>query len=173
MTPDIFSVVKTPSTCVLDWDHAGIEQKRWFCSHCQHHVHNLSAMTRRQAKKFLARNSGTRQCISFLQEDDGRAVFKPGPRPLLLMRAILAFMTSAILVLFEIGCNKILAQNQSVTTSASPSPNPPPSAASAANALSLADLCNPLKKEKTVTPPWLRPSERGPVRLKTKRWTGF
>src|SRR4051812_14339786 len=111
MQLDIFSPVRTPPTCTLDWEHITPGQKQWFCEHCQHHVHNLSSMTRREAKSFMAASSDTRRCLSFMQDDEGRAIFQPDKSPPHFVRSAAAFITSAALTMLEVGCSKAVAQD--------------------------------------------------------------
>ena len=61
--------VKTP--CLQSWEEmAGNEQVR-FCSHCAKDVHNLSEMTRREARKIVAKSSGG-ICVQYIRRPDGR-----------------------------------------------------------------------------------------------------
>jgi hypothetical protein len=46
---------------------------RRFCDHCQLHVHNLSAMSRRQRDRFV-RESGGRGCIAYQLRADGTMI---------------------------------------------------------------------------------------------------
>jgi hypothetical protein len=104
MKPDIFAPVKVPPTCKLRWDHVDPEEKQWFCSHCQHDVHNLSAMTRGEAKKFMRTPCAGRRCVSFLQDDQGRTIFRP---PLLSFGSAgraLSWFLSSLFVLLASGC---------------------------------------------------------------------
>ena len=104
MKPDIFCQVDEPPTCKLQWDHVEPEQKQWFCSHCRHHVYNLSAMTRREAKKFMRSPSIGRRCISFLQDERGRTIFCKAAPLFSSVRASLAWLVSALFVLLASGC---------------------------------------------------------------------
>jgi hypothetical protein len=61
--------VKTP--CSQSWSEmAGNEQVR-FCSHCAKDVHNLSEMTRREARKIVAKSKGG-ICVQYIRRPDGR-----------------------------------------------------------------------------------------------------
>lgn len=62
--------------CGQSWaDMPGDDRKR-FCGSCQHHVHNLSAMTAREAYALIkARRAGERLCVRYLVEDD-QVVFR-------------------------------------------------------------------------------------------------
>jgi len=60
-----------PSPCSVDWNTMkGNDQVR-FCEHCDLSVHNLSAMTRRQAQRLIARSNG-RLCVQFVPDANGK-----------------------------------------------------------------------------------------------------
>ena len=42
------------------------------CARCDHAVHDLSAMTEREARAFLADKTDQRRCISYLYDEDGQ-----------------------------------------------------------------------------------------------------
>jgi len=61
--------VKLP--CSESWNEMqGSEQIR-FCSHCAEDVHNLSEMTRKQARKIVAASNGS-ICVRYVRRPDGR-----------------------------------------------------------------------------------------------------
>ena len=61
------------SPCTAEWDSmAGNEQVR-FCTHCEKSVHNLSAMTRKDALR-LVRDSAGGVCVRFYSDPRGRTV---------------------------------------------------------------------------------------------------
>jgi hypothetical protein len=74
--------------CPMRWEKLGLcgdaEDRKRFCSQCQKHVHNLSAMTRPEAERLLAAST-TPICIRVELDAQGRAVHRPG-----LSRALLA-----------------------------------------------------------------------------------
>ena len=55
--------------------------RRRFCSDCMRSVHNLSAMTRSEARAFVQDNPGA--CMSYTRGADGRLIFKRAPAPLI------------------------------------------------------------------------------------------
>ena len=64
--------------CPANWDEmVGDEQKR-FCSHCQKHVHNLSAMTRDEAQALVT--SGENLCIRMVRRADGTTKVSDCPK---------------------------------------------------------------------------------------------
>lgn len=69
--------VKIPSPCSADWagmhpDEAG---KSRHCDHCEMRVHDLSAMTEREARVFLAATADHRVCLSYLETSGGERLF--------------------------------------------------------------------------------------------------
>ena len=69
------------SPCVADWNSmTGNDQVR-FCEHCSFEVHNLSAMTRSQAERLVARSNG-RLCVQFIQDPNGGPVTMPAGQKL-------------------------------------------------------------------------------------------
>jgi ankyrin repeat protein len=58
--------VTIPKPCNADWDSMIGNDKVRFCEHCNLHVNNLSAMTRTQAMRLVARSRG-RLCVRFIQ----------------------------------------------------------------------------------------------------------
>ena len=64
--------------CPANWDDmVGDDQKR-FCSHCQKHVHNLSAMTRDEAQALVT--SGENLCIRMVRRADGTTKVRDCPK---------------------------------------------------------------------------------------------
>jgi hypothetical protein len=62
--------INLPSPCEADWDSMqGNDQVR-FCSHCSLSVHNLSAMTRKQAMRLVAESEG-RLCVRYYRKPSG------------------------------------------------------------------------------------------------------
>jgi ankyrin repeat protein len=62
--------ITIPEPCNADWDSMiGNDQVR-FCEHCNLHVTDLSALTRPQAMRLVARSQG-RLCVRFIQRPDG------------------------------------------------------------------------------------------------------
>lgn len=61
--------VKTP--CTQDWDLMYGNDEVRFCEHCVKHVHDLSAMTRRDAEKLVARAKGS-ICVRYVRRPDGK-----------------------------------------------------------------------------------------------------
>lgn len=63
--------ITIPEPCRADWNSmVGNEQVR-FCEHCSLDVHNLSAMTRSQAQRLVARSKG-RLCVQYHSDSFGR-----------------------------------------------------------------------------------------------------
>ena len=78
---DHLNLIKISSPCSADWDSmTGNEQVR-FCGHCNLHVHNLSAMTRREAMELVVKSKG-RLCARFYRRPDGTVQTAPHPAQL-------------------------------------------------------------------------------------------
>ncbi len=56
------------------------EPGKTFCDKCEKHVHDLSAMTRREAERFLASHVGERICVAYRTSRDGSILVRPEPR---------------------------------------------------------------------------------------------
>src|SRR6266446_718346 len=73
--------ITIPAPCDADWDSmVGDDQVR-FCEHCNLHVTDLSAMTRQQAMRLVARSQG-RLCVRFIQRPDGGILTRTAPERL-------------------------------------------------------------------------------------------
>jgi hypothetical protein len=80
--------------------------QRRFCEHCQLHVHNLSAMSRRERDRFVSESAG-QACIAYQLRPDGsmvtlslwRGMLRPFQRVQLsafaVLAALLPFLFSA------------------------------------------------------------------------------
>ncbi|MBC7910089.1 MAG: ankyrin repeat domain-containing protein [Pyrinomonadaceae bacterium] len=67
---DTLDRISIPKPCTADWDEMiGNEQVR-FCSHCSLSVHNLSAMTRREALRLVTKSKG-KLCARYIRRPDG------------------------------------------------------------------------------------------------------
>ena len=65
--------VQVKSPCTEDWNEmVGNDQVR-FCSHCSKHVHNLSAMTRREAEALVLKSNGN-LCIRYRRNPETQTV---------------------------------------------------------------------------------------------------
>jgi ankyrin repeat protein len=73
--------IKIEAPCEADWDSMIGNDKVRFCQHCNLHVNNLSAITRSQAQRLVARSSG-RLCARYVVRPDGGVVTKPSPKNL-------------------------------------------------------------------------------------------
>lgn len=72
--------IDIPEPCHADWDTMRPEARGRFCFDCKKKVHDLSAMTEREAEAFLERTECEDVCISFEHEPDGAMVFRePAP----------------------------------------------------------------------------------------------
>lgn len=74
--------IEIPEPCHADWDAMRPEAKGRFCFDCKKTVHDLSAMTKDEAKTFLRRSACADICVSYQHHEDGTLVFRePEPMP--------------------------------------------------------------------------------------------
>lgn len=107
--------IRIEAPCSASWEEMkGGEQKR-FCEGCGLHVHNLSAMTRRDAHNLLQANPD-RLCIRYGQRPDGAIVTDNCPPRLRPARALLLKRFTAIasfgLLLFNLTCQTARAMQK-------------------------------------------------------------
>lgn len=65
--------IDIPSPCTADWDSMTGAGSTRFCEQCSRSVHDLSAMTKRQAQG-LVRRSGGRLCVRVTRDASGRTL---------------------------------------------------------------------------------------------------
>ncbi|MDB6153841.1 MAG: hypothetical protein JWL90_2294 [Chthoniobacteraceae bacterium] len=63
--------IKTP--CPKQWEEMSGDTKRRFCEQCELHVHNLSAMSSRERRRFASEPGGL-ACIAYELHPDGSMV---------------------------------------------------------------------------------------------------
>src|SRR5262245_6348884 len=107
--------VPIAAPCGIPWndmEQAGGTYR--FCRTCARPVVDLSAMTERQARRWIARQEGA--CVSYLVDDEGTIAFRPQPeRPLHLAA------TAGILATMVAGCEPTTAASASATKDAAAS----------------------------------------------------
>lgn len=67
---DPLSRVRIAAPCHADWDSMTGTERARFCSSCNLHVYNLSAMTRTEAECLVVESEG-RLCVHFYRRSDG------------------------------------------------------------------------------------------------------
>jgi hypothetical protein len=63
--------ISSPLPCSADWNEMIGDERVRFCRGCEKNVYNLSAMSRREASRFAARNAG-KACVRYVRLADGR-----------------------------------------------------------------------------------------------------
>jgi hypothetical protein len=63
--------IEVKSPCSQGWDSMQGNDEVRFCDHCVKHVHNLSAITRKDVRKLIARSNGN-ICVHYVRRPDGR-----------------------------------------------------------------------------------------------------
>lgn len=75
--------LRVPAPCDEDFEAMTPEGAGRRCAACSHVVHDMSAMTEREAAQFLASREGQRTCVHFELRPDGAILFRREPaRPL-------------------------------------------------------------------------------------------
>jgi hypothetical protein len=78
---DLLDRIQIKKPCDSDWDSMiGNDQVR-FCEHCALTVHDLSQMTRKRARRLIAKSNG-RLCVRYTRRPDGSLVTKAVPQKL-------------------------------------------------------------------------------------------
>lgn len=97
--------------CTAEWDSmTGNEQVR-FCTHCDKSVHNLSAMTRKEALR-LVRDSAGGLCVRFHSDPRGRTLHEPATKLHLITRRASKMAAGAFGAAVALGAT-VLAQTPS------------------------------------------------------------
>src|SRR5437762_657620 len=69
--------IRVASPCSVDWGSMAGDTQVRFCSECQRHVYNLSAMTAEQATALIREKKGT-LCARFYRRRDGTLMTADG-----------------------------------------------------------------------------------------------
>jgi hypothetical protein len=97
------SRLKLAGPCSSDWDSMTGNDEVRFCGHCARSVHNLSAMTRRDAEALVARSEG-RLCVRYYRREDGAVLTADDPLP---RRAGVRVATGAFAALIALNQNAV------------------------------------------------------------------
>jgi len=149
--------IRVEKPCPKDWDGMTGDDKKRFCEHCQMHVHNLSAMTSREARELVSCAEG-RLCVRF--EKDGSGNIKTRPR-----FPALAMIAAALAGLVGMGCSEPLTgeavkppsppvkqqPKKNVVVGDMPAPQSPKSDGELTGKVAIP----PTKRSKNVVPPTL------------------
>ena len=135
---NILDSISVASPCSEDWNEMrGSDQAR-FCSHCAKDVHDLSAITRKQAKKIVAEaaQSGNKICVRYVRKPNGQIktaeqkLYKIGGRTAHFAASVLGAtltLTSATYAQGEARINLNETANVSKTSARKPKPEGAPS----------------------------------------------
>ena len=63
--------VPVPNRCHADRERMRPSATGRYCGECEQHVHDLSSMTERQARRLMARAAEERLCVSYVADADG------------------------------------------------------------------------------------------------------
>ncbi|MEX1366397.1 MAG: hypothetical protein AB1Z98_24950 [Nannocystaceae bacterium] len=73
--------IEIPEPCHADWASMRPEDRGRYCFECKTKVHDLSAMTKAEAQRFLERTAHEEVCVSYEHAADGSLVFRAPPPP--------------------------------------------------------------------------------------------
>ena len=78
MTKDSKLHLRIASPCRAPWDNMDGDDRVRFCRECNRNVYNLSAMTKREARRVVTEREG-RLCVRFYQRRDGTVLTSDCP----------------------------------------------------------------------------------------------
>ncbi|HEX8196303.1 MAG TPA: ankyrin repeat domain-containing protein [Pyrinomonadaceae bacterium] len=75
---DLLDRVSVEKPCTMDWNKMFGNDEVRFCEHCVKRVHNLSAMTRKDAERLVKKSNGN-LCIRYYTDKNKKIVFGDAP----------------------------------------------------------------------------------------------
>src|SRR3990167_4880546 len=75
----ILSNLSISAPCSADWNSMTGDDKKRFCSLCNHNVFNVSAMRPAEAEAFLSSQFGKRVCVKYYKRRDGTLISQNCP----------------------------------------------------------------------------------------------
>ena len=78
--PLSLDVIQINRPCDANWDAMPGDAARRYCGDCELHVHDLSAMRRRDAERLVAGAAEGRVCAVLRRDADGRVLTLEGVR---------------------------------------------------------------------------------------------
>jgi hypothetical protein len=79
MNDNLLDGISIASPCSADWNQMQGDERRRFCAQCKLHVHDLSAMSARDANELLQRGTQGRVCVRFFRRADGTVLTRDCP----------------------------------------------------------------------------------------------
>src|SRR5262245_18862321 len=79
MNNDLLDGISVASPCPVQWSQMQGDERKRLCAQCKLHVHNLSAMSRRDANELLQRGREGRVCVRFFRREDGTVLTRDCP----------------------------------------------------------------------------------------------
>lgn len=148
-----------PEPCSADWAEMTGDEKRKFCDACAKHVHDLSAMTLREAEEVLQsdRESG-HLCVRYAYDAQGDVKFQTrrvlASAPASQLRGAVRLTAAAAAMLMVTGISELMSATQALAQT--PPNQPPPMIAGG-----IAPLHPPMHPP-GVPSPWNTPGTSGP-----------
>ena len=94
--------------CTESWDAMTGDARRRFCAKCRLHVHDLSAMTREEAIRFVAASGGKRTCVRFARRPDGRVTTRDCRDAIRALRRRSCLAAAAVVAALGFGATAIV-----------------------------------------------------------------
>ncbi len=122
--------IEIPEPCRADWDSMRPEVRGRYCFECRKRVHDLSAMTQKQATRFLdAVADRDDVCVSFLTDGEGEIAFTPEPVvPISRLRRLLPAAGLALAAAACTPTERPMPTDSTVAADLAAEPTPTPSA---------------------------------------------
>jgi len=129
------------SPCGADWRTMKPSDKKRFCESCRKHVHDLSAMTSKDARELLASPPTEGLCVRYLYDAHGEIVFRDAPLASSMLVRAKRIAARAAAVAFPVAlaaCSSAMGERQEpmmMGAVACPLPPPPPIPSASASAV--------------------------------------
>ncbi|HEY0008107.1 MAG TPA: hypothetical protein VGB55_05245, partial [Tepidisphaeraceae bacterium] len=94
--------VEIPKPCHADWQAMTGDDRRRFCGECGKHVHDLSALSRREAEQLINARAG-KLCVQFSRTASGQIITQEHPPR---RRAWAGLSAALACVLALVGCRR-------------------------------------------------------------------
>jgi hypothetical protein len=113
------AILQLREPCDVAWEDMQGDGEVRFCACCQRDVHDLSALTRTEARELLA-SRGSNVCVNFLVDADGKMLTRPEPpdqqRRLRTLSTVAALAVASTGTSMVAGCSKELRDGSPLET---------------------------------------------------------
>ncbi len=121
--------IETP--CGQDWQSMKPGDRKRFCGECKKHVHDLSSMSRAEAREVLQSRPTEGLCVRYLYDAHGDVVFRDAPIPASFLSRAKRIAAAAALPMSLAACSGSMGETPPppmpmMGSIACPMPEPPP-----------------------------------------------